>query len=201
LRSRSDSKQTCGPMAGSLLPCWLAFPLHFPIAHRPGWRNGRRSGLKIRRGNPWGFESPSRYPHDDKTRGNSRVLLASGPWAQGISSISGARHYGRAEPPGPCQEPTPGTLRFGPGCGVSGSDRIRTGFQRRSHETQRRGPLCLLLKSRNRHAAAPTGSTVVGLTYNSPHIPRKSAPCDIRHNRSAANPPSCDGPPGRQGHR
>ena len=31
-------------------------------ASRPGWRNGRRSGLKIRRGNPWGFESPSRHP-------------------------------------------------------------------------------------------------------------------------------------------
>lgn len=27
----------------------------------PGWRNGRRSGLKIRRSNPWGFKSPLRH--------------------------------------------------------------------------------------------------------------------------------------------
>ncbi len=30
---------------------------------RPEWRNGRRSGLKIRRGDPWEFESPLRHHH------------------------------------------------------------------------------------------------------------------------------------------
>jgi hypothetical protein len=28
---------------------------------KPEWRNGIRNGLKIRRGNPWGFESPLRH--------------------------------------------------------------------------------------------------------------------------------------------
>ena len=27
----------------------------------PGWRNGRRSGLKLRGRKAWGFESPSRH--------------------------------------------------------------------------------------------------------------------------------------------
>ncbi len=35
--------------------------LNLEWIHKPGWRNGRRSGLKLRGRKAWGFESPSRH--------------------------------------------------------------------------------------------------------------------------------------------